>query len=154
MERKEKEYISIFDYPTTKVLIVEFIEPENSEFEDPTEDFIDSIGVDPSNAHFMVSQEFPLDLSKSSSSVLEGVFTRVKAEVISRISELFIKNPGTIVSFGERRIVGEEDEDGVLVFEDSSYRWGDGFTDVEIRLSDFCTDDLFYILEKLEEVCK
>lgn len=38
----EKEFISIFDYPTTKVLIVEYKDPKEPEYEDPTEEFIDS----------------------------------------------------------------------------------------------------------------
>jgi hypothetical protein len=143
------EYISIFDYPTTKVVIAEL--PPLKDDEDCM-DFIESIDLDSNNSNWMVSDDFPLDLSKSSSLVIGRTIDNIKREMISRIEKFFKEKPETIIEFSERRIIGQEDEPGVLSFEEDSFLWGDGFTEEVIPLIDFCTEDLLYILEIIEEL--
>lgn len=71
----------------------------------------------------------------------------IRKGLIAEIEEVFENNPQTTVDFAERVVIGEEEEK-TLSFDGETYFFGEH----TVEIKEFCTDDLVFILDQLDEL--
>ncbi len=149
---KEKVFVSVIDHDTSEVHVYHMNDNllHGTNVEDLAEimdDFLSNHNHRASNSDYTTSSEFPLKFYQSDKSILDTTMYRLRDEAYKRIRKHFTDNPNAIVELSEWRVFDSGLESFKLEYIDDTFM----FDNVAINLSDFCLEDLLFILEQFEQ---
>lgn len=153
----EKIYLSVLDHSYNTVKIIETDERSLRPLEDEEEvDALDKVftahGVDLNNCSYEQVDEFPLDLSRNSKDFLDQVVNGVRDTLWGKI-QVFIDRYVTLEVKMAPWFVLTEDEESIFIFQKDliTMKSAEVEGNTEISRYDFCTEDLLFIVEYIEE---
>jgi hypothetical protein len=144
----KKTYISVLNFISMRTQILcaketELRETETRSEEEALDKFLTKHGADISNSNYMQTEKFPLYLEDSELGVLEALHIKLRDELIRRILHRYTLNPDSILEF----CTWDESTNASKLFYDKEE--GFNYDGQYVSLSDFCTEDLMYILEQV-----